>query len=110
VNNNNENYYNPDEYNGICVVRRKGENDEDFVKRFRKKYAKSGLAKELRDKMYFEKPSDKRRRKKSQSIRLLKKEEEKLEKMAEMAEKYKKKQRKLKAKKQRRAERNDTSD
>ena len=48
------NYYKPDEYNGICVVKRKGEGDEEFIRRFRKKYSKSGIAKELRERMYFE--------------------------------------------------------
>lgn len=102
VNTNNSNYYKPDEYSGICVVRRKGEDDEEFIKRFRKKFAKSGLAKEYREKMYFEKPSEKRRRKKAQSLRLLKKEEEKIEKLKERSEKFKSKQRKLKRKKQQR--------
>ena len=104
---NQSNYYKPDEYNGICVVKRKGEPDEDFIRRFRKKYSKSGLAKELRERMYFEKPSNKRRRKKAQSIRLLKKEEEKVIKLKERARKFKQKER-LKNKKQR-GERNDKS-
>lgn len=90
------NYYKPDEFNGICVVKRKGEGDEDFIRRFRKKYSKSGLAKELRERMYFEKPSNKKRRKKAQSIRLLKKEEEKVEKLKERARKFKQKQKRQK--------------
>ena len=104
---NKSNYYKPDEYNGICVVKRKGEGDEDFIKRFRKKYSKSGLAKELRERMYFEKPSNKKRRKKAQSIRLLKKEEEKVQKLKERAKKFKQKER-LKNKKQK-GDRNDQS-
>ena len=105
---NKSNYYKPDEYDGICVVKRKGEGDEDFIKRFRKKYSKSGLAKELRERMYFEKPSNKKRRKKAQSIRLLKKEEEKVQKLKERAKKFKQKER-LKNKKQK-GDRNDQSD
>ena len=106
---NQSNYYKPDEYNGICVVKRKGEGDEDFIRRFRKKFSKSGLAKELRERMYFEKPSNKRRRKKAQSIRLLKKEEEKVIKLKERARKFKQKER-LKHKKQKqKGERNDKS-
>ncbi len=104
---NKSNYYKPDEYNRISVVKRKGEGDEDFIKRFRKKYSKSGLAKELRERMYFEKPSNKKRRKKAQSIRLLKKEEEKVQKLKERAKKFKQKER-LK-KKQQRGERDDQS-
>ena len=103
------NYYKPDEYNGICVVKRKGEGDEEFIRRFRKKYSKSGIAKELRERMYFEKPSNKKRRKKAQSIRLLKKEEEKVIKLKERARKFKQKER-LKHKKQKqKGERNDKS-
>ena len=49
-----------------------------MIKRFRKKYSKSGVAKEVRDRMFFEKPSDKKRRKKVQSIRMIKREEEKV--------------------------------
>ena len=82
-------HYYPNEMNGVCVVRRKGESDDDLLKRFRKKFSKSGIAKEVRDRMYYEKPSDKRRRKKAQSIRMQQREEEKLEKAKEKAKKYK---------------------
>ena len=105
---NKSSYYRRDEYNGICVVKRKGEGDEEFIKRFRKKYSKSGLAKELRERMYFEKPSNKKRRKKAQSIRLLKKEEEKVQKLKERAKKFKQKERRMKHKKQK-GESNDKS-
>ena len=98
MNNNDSTYYKPDEHTGICVIRRKNEDIEDLIKRFRKKFAKSGVSKEYREKMYFEKPSEKKRRKKAQSIRLLKKEEEKLEKLKEKSEKYKAKQKNLKRK------------
>jgi len=93
-------HYYPDEHSGICVVRRKGEKDEDIIKRFRKKFSKSGLAKEVRDRMFFEKPSDKKRRKKAQSIRMIKREKEKL---IAMHERYKRM--KLKRKRQRAKER-----
>lgn len=101
-----KNYY-PEEHAGICVVRRKGESDEDLLKRFRKKYSKSGLTKELRDRMYFEKPSDKKRRKKLQSIRLLKREEEKAIEQQERFEKLKKKRKKQKDKERRKGDRYD---
>ena len=104
---NSSKYYKPDEYSGICVVKRKNESEEDLIRRFRKKFSKSGLAKELRERMYFEKPSDKKRRKKAQSIRLLKKEEEKIEKLKERAIKFKQKQKRLAQKQKRRGERND---
>ena len=104
---NSSKYYKPDEHSGICVVKRKNESEEDLIRRFRKKFSKSGLAKELRERMYFEKPSDKKRRKKAQSIRLLKKEEEKIEKLKERAIKFKQKQKRLAQKQKRRGERND---
>ncbi len=84
-------HYKPGEYSGICVVKRKSETDENLIKRFRKKYSKSGLAKELRDRMYFEKPSDKKRRKKAQSIRSIKREENKIKLMKEKVIKNKQK-------------------
>jgi len=84
-------HYSPQEHSGICVVRKKGESDEDFLKRFRKKYSKSGIARELRERMYFEKPSDKKRRKKAQAQRLREKEEQK---MRQMREKYLRRKRK----------------
>jgi small subunit ribosomal protein S21 len=85
-------FYHPDERSGICVVRRRGETDDELLKRFRKKFSKSGLTKEIREKMYYEKPSDKRRRKKMQSIRLLQREAEKQAKIEEKFEKFKRKQ------------------
>jgi ribosomal protein S21 len=78
-------HYYENEQSGICVVARKGEDPEDLIKRFRKKYSKSGISRELRERMYFEKSSDKKRRKRAQSIRLREKEDEKLEKMRERA-------------------------
>lgn len=102
-------YYKPDELSGICVVKRKGESDEDMIKRFRKKFSKSGLARELRERMYFEKPGHKKRRKKAQSIRLIKKEEEKTEKLKEKAIKFKQRQRRIKHKRQK-GDRDDKSD
>ena len=93
-----QNYYQADERAGICVVRRKGESDEDLLKRFRKKYTKSGIARELRDRMYYEKPSEKKKRKKMQSIRMLEREQEKIEEMQIKYEKSKNKRRSVKFK------------
>lgn len=100
-------HYYPEENSGICVVRRKGENDEDFLKRFRKKYSKSGIAKELKERMFYEKPSDKRRRKKMQSIRNIQREEEKL---LEMRERYKKMKMKMKKNKYKSKRKEDDDD
>lgn len=100
-------HYHPDEYNGVCVVRRKNESVESLIKRFKKKYSKSGISKEVRDKMFHEKPSDKRRRKKMQSIRAIKREEEKAEQNRLKLQKIKlKKQKQMKKKG---AKQNDSS-
>lgn len=82
-------HYYPEENNGICVVRRKDESVEDLIKRFRKKWSKSGISKELKERMYFEKPSDKKRRKRMQSIRAIQREEEKQRLLEEKIEKAK---------------------
>jgi len=65
---------------GVCVVRRKGETTEELIKRFKKKFSKSGLIKEIRQHMFYEKPSEKRRRKRAQARRARQKEIEKIEK------------------------------
>jgi len=82
-------YYHPDENTGICAVKREGESDEDLLKRYRKKFSKSGVIKELRDRAYYEKPSDKKRRKKSQSIRA--REKDALKELDQQRYKFKKK-------------------
>jgi small subunit ribosomal protein S21 len=82
------NYYNRREKTGICVVKRKGESDEDLLRRFRKKFSKSGIMKEFKEKMYFEKPSDKKRRKRAQAAMIRKQEEAKREKYAKKNKKY----------------------
>lgn len=89
----------------VWVKKRKGESSEDLIRRFRKKYSKSGITKELRDRMYFEKPSDKKRRKKAQRIRAIKKEEEKAKKREEKFQKMLARKRRRKAKNERRAKR-----
>lgn len=77
---------------------RKGEDPESLIKRFKKKVSKAGITKEVRDRMYFEKPSDKKRRKKAQSIRNIKREKAKAilreERLAKLRKKNKRKERK----------------
>ena len=82
------NYYNRREKTGICVVKRKGESDEDLLRRFRKKFSKSGIMKEFKEKMYYEKPSDKKRRKRAQAAMIRKQEEAKREKYAKKNKKF----------------------
>lgn len=67
----------PEEHTGICVVKRRGESTESLIKRFRKKFSKSNVIKELQEKMFFEKPGDKKRRKKEQNIRNIRQEQHK---------------------------------
>jgi small subunit ribosomal protein S21 len=86
-------YYNRKE-KGVCVVKRKNESDESLVRRFRKKFAKSGIMKEYKEKMYFEKPSDKKRRKRAQAAIIRKQEEAKREKYAKKMKKQRNKNRK----------------
>ncbi|MBY9000068.1 MAG: 30S ribosomal protein S21 [Candidatus Heimdallarchaeota archaeon] len=69
----------------MCVVRHEGESDDNLIRRFRKKCSRSGISREIRQRMYFEKPSNRRRRKKAQSIRYKLKEDKKLEEMRERA-------------------------
>jgi small subunit ribosomal protein S21 len=71
----------------FVVIGRKDEDIESMIKRFRKKYSKSGLSREIHQRMFFEKPGDKKRRKKAQCIRNIKKEEQKA---LEREEQYKK--------------------
>ncbi len=81
-------HYQSEEKMGICVVRRKGESTIDLIRRFRKKFSKSGISKEYRDAMYYEKPSIKKRKKRARAIRMLKKDEEKKKEMQERSRKY----------------------
>jgi small subunit ribosomal protein S21 len=103
------NHYHPDEKSGICIVRRKDETSDELVRRFRKKYSKSGLAKEIRDRMFYEKPSDKRRRKKMQSIRQIQRDKEKLEEQQERYERFKQRKARQRSKNDRKENKHDSS-
>jgi len=103
------NHYHPDEKSGICVVHRKDETSEELIRRFRKKYSKSGLAKEVRDKMFYEKPSNRRRRKKMQSIRQIQRDIEKKEEQQERYEKFKQRKARQRSKINRKENKNDSS-
>lgn len=102
-------YYDRKEKTGICVVKRKGEPDESLLRRFRKKFAKSGIMKEYKEKMYFEKPSDKKRRKRAQAAQIRRQEEEKREKFQKKQEKYNRKM-KIKERQERRKNYDKSSD
>ena len=102
-------YYEPKENDGICVVCKKNESIDDLLKRFRKKYSKSGLARELRERMAFEKPSDRKRRKRVQAQRLREKEEEKVREMHDRYVKKKQRYARKEAKRHDRSTRNKSS-
>lgn len=63
---------------GVCVVKRKGESTEELIRRFKKKFSKSGIIKELREKMYYEQPCIAKKRKRAQAILARKRDEEKI--------------------------------
>lgn len=62
---------------GIVVFHQSGETTESLIRRFKKKYSKSGIPKEVRDRMQYLKPSVAKRIKQEAARRLRKREEEK---------------------------------
>ena len=70
-----KNYY-PQEHKGICVVRRKGENIEKLIKRFKKRCMKDNLLQEIRERIFYEKPSVKKRKKWKRNQRAREREKE----------------------------------
>jgi len=62
---------------GITIQVRNG-NVEQALRVLKKKLQKDGLLKELKAKQYFEKPSEKKRRKKKEGIANFKKKQKKL--------------------------------
>tara|TARA_Y100000593_G_C4150790_1_gene256935 strand:+ start:285 stop:470 length:186 start_codon:yes stop_codon:yes gene_type:complete len=46
----------------VKVYARKNESPENLIKRFVRKVRKEGIMEELRERMFYEKPSDKKRR------------------------------------------------
>ena len=57
----------------VTVVPRKNEHPDKLIKRFMRKFKKTGILDELRDRRFYEKPSVKRRKKRKQRERFLKK-------------------------------------
>jgi len=66
---------------GVCVIKRNGEDPEIMLKRFKKKFAKSGILQECKQRMYYEKPSVRKKRKRREADRRRKKETLKENKM-----------------------------
>ena len=57
------------------VAKEKNEGIESMLRRFKKKLGKSGILQELKSRTFYEKPSDKKRRKRRESIRKIKRQE-----------------------------------
>jgi len=57
----------------VTVVPKKNEHPDRLIKRFLRKFKKSGIIDELRDRRFYEKPSVKKRKKRKQRERVLKK-------------------------------------
>jgi len=62
---------------GLIVRAREGENFETLMKRFKRKVSKDGIIQEVRNRVFYEKPSIKKARKRRENIQRLKLEESK---------------------------------
>jgi len=65
----------------VKVERKEGENIERLIRRFVKRVKKEGILEEYREKMYYEKPSTKRRRIKSAQRRAAQRKQQEQQKM-----------------------------
>ena len=65
----------------VSVERKEGEHIEKLIRRFVKRVKKEGILEEYREKMYYEKPSDKKRRIKSAQKRAAQRKRAEQEKM-----------------------------
>lgn len=67
---------NSDEKKGIVVIARYDENIDSLIKRFKKKVNRSGILKEFKDNTFYQKPSEKKKRKRIEAaIRRIKDEQ-----------------------------------
>lgn len=55
----------------VVVVKKKGESEDKLIARFRKKVLDSGLIQEVRDRVRFKSPAEKRKEKKSKIKHLI---------------------------------------
>jgi len=86
------NYSNRNEQEpGLSVVKRGNEDIDSMIKRFKKKVNKSGLPRELKLKMQFEKPSVKKKRKRIEAQKRVLREQSKLIKNVDKNKKFFKK-------------------
>jgi small subunit ribosomal protein S21 len=77
---------------GIVVFIQHNETTESLIKRFKKKYSKSGIPKESRDRMQYLKPSVQKKIKQEAARRLRKRDEDKRVKKMSRLLKEKKRQ------------------
>ena len=63
--------------NNLTIKPRRNENQERLIKRFIKKTKKLGILEEIKDRSFYKKPSDKKRRARQKAIARRKKEEAK---------------------------------
>jgi len=77
----------------VTVYLKDGESYDDLIKRFKKKFSKSGIAKELKEKSHYEKPSIRKRKKRMQAQIMRSLEEEKANKMRDKYRKQNKNRR-----------------
>ena len=63
--------------NNLTIKPRRNENQERLIKRFIKKTKRLGILEEIKDRRFYKKPSDKKRRARQKAIARRKKEEAK---------------------------------
>lgn len=83
--------YHPQEHTGICVVRREGESIDKLIKRFKKRCMKDDLLQEIREHIFYEKPSVKKRKKWRKNQKARERERERYLKLRQKRKKRKKK-------------------
>jgi small subunit ribosomal protein S21 len=57
----------------VEIIPRRNESPDKMIRRFMKKVKKEGILEEVRDRSYYVKPSEKRRRKRRERDRVMKK-------------------------------------
>ena len=88
--------YHSQERKGICVVRRGKETTDKMIKRFKKRCMKDGLLQEIRERMFYEKPSVKKRKKRRRNEIAREREQQRIQKNLEKLRKKRLKQKKQK--------------
>jgi len=66
---------NSDKKHGISVIAKRGEPFESLMRRFKRSISKNGIMKDIQSKRFYEKPSQRKNRKKAESIKRTRKKE-----------------------------------